>query len=314
MWSTEQKASGMRAPRGGGRGNTWTSPSVRGGAHSPGSSMRPPGSSISPASQCAPWIAHGTTCSSRQKAARRAPGISSGAPALLALDHVAAPGAGHGRLPAMAWRMMIVPARRRCASSCWRETRPVRSCRAGAARARRTGDEGPRRVRALRPLTREPAQDLERGCPRGGGDARRASASRQPRSPRRARTTWAAPTGCCARRSTARSSSAPPPHPGRDARGGRPLPDRGGAHGGRRRLRRRAVARAGERRRGRLPDRADLAQRLPGGRGVQLPHGRPHSRACTVGPRTVSPIYEGMLKEEMDAAAERHPEVPTAPC
>ena len=33
------------------------------------------------------------------------------------------------------------------------------------------------------------------------------------------------------------------------------------------------------------------------------------------GPKwTVSPVYEGMLKEEMDAAAERHPESPTSPC
>ena len=32
------------------------------------------------------------------------------------------------------------------------------------------------------------------------------------------------------------------------------------------------------------------------------------------GPKwTVSPVYEGMLKEELDAAAERHPEVPYAP-
>ena len=32
------------------------------------------------------------------------------------------------------------------------------------------------------------------------------------------------------------------------------------------------------------------------------------------GPKwTVSPVYEGMLKEEMDAAAERHPEVPYQP-
>src|SRR3954452_18110360 len=34
------------------------------------------GSFASPASQCAPWIAHGTTCSSLQNAARRAPGSS----------------------------------------------------------------------------------------------------------------------------------------------------------------------------------------------------------------------------------------------
>src|SRR5439155_975773 len=32
------------------------------------------------------------------------------------------------------------------------------------------------------------------------------------------------------------------------------------------------------------------------------------------GPKwTVSPTYEGMLKEEMDAAAERHPEIPYEP-
>ena len=38
-------------------------------------------------------------------------------------------------------------------------------------------------------------------------------------------------------------------------------------------------------------------------------HGRVYG-----GPKwTVSPIYEGMLKEELDAAAERHPEVPYAP-
>ena len=33
------------------------------------------------------------------------------------------------------------------------------------------------------------------------------------------------------------------------------------------------------------------------------------------GPKwTVSPVYEGMLKEELDAAAARHPDVPTSPC
>ena len=32
------------------------------------------------------------------------------------------------------------------------------------------------------------------------------------------------------------------------------------------------------------------------------------------GPKwTVSPVYEGMLKEEMDDASERHPEVPYSP-
>jgi isocitrate/isopropylmalate dehydrogenase len=41
--------------------------------------------------------------------------------------------------------------------------------------------------------------------------------------------------------------------------------------------------------------------------------GEPRARVYG-GPKwTVSPIYEGMLKEEMDAAAERHPDVPYEP-
>jgi isocitrate dehydrogenase (NAD+) len=46
-----------------------------------------------------------------------------------------------------------------------------------------------------------------------------------------------------------------------------------------------------------------------GFRTAERIHGRVYG-----GPKwTVSPIYEGMLKEEMDAAAERHPEVPYSP-
>jgi len=46
-----------------------------------------------------------------------------------------------------------------------------------------------------------------------------------------------------------------------------------------------------------------------GFRTAQRIHGRVYG-----GPKwTVSPVYEGMLKEEMDAAAERHPEVPYSP-
>ena len=44
-------------------------------------------------------------------------------------------------------------------------------------------------------------------------------------------------------------------------------------------------------------------------RTAQRIHGRVYG-----GPKwTVSPVYEGMLKEEMDEAAERHPEVPYSP-
>src|ERR687895_1121551 len=44
-------------------------------------------------------------------------------------------------------------------------------------------------------------------------------------------------------------------------------------------------------------------------RTAQRIHGRVYG-----GPKwTVSPVYEGMLKEELDAASERHPEVPYTP-
>jgi isocitrate/isopropylmalate dehydrogenase len=44
-------------------------------------------------------------------------------------------------------------------------------------------------------------------------------------------------------------------------------------------------------------------------RAAERIHGRVYG-----GPKwTVSPVYEGMLKEEMDAAADRHPEVPYSP-
>ena len=52
------------------------------------------------------------------------------------------------------------------------------------------------------------------------------------------------------------------------------------------------------------------------GRSPSSPSGPPSAAAARVygGPKwTVSPVYEGMLKEEMDAAAERHPEVAYQP-
>src|SRR5215210_41055 len=78
MWSAEQKASGIRcSPR-------WRTSTTR---TSPSSfpqweqvvteAAKPLGSSISPASHNGPWTLQGKMCSSRQNAARRAPGISS---------------------------------------------------------------------------------------------------------------------------------------------------------------------------------------------------------------------------------------------
>ena len=97
----------------------------------------------------------------------------------------------------------------------------------------------------------------------------------------------------------------------------RALPDLRRADGGRGRLRRQAVARGrgGRRRRGRLPDREDHALDLPRGRRVRVPHRRAQPGARVYGgPKwTVSPVYEGMLKEELDAAAARHPDVDYRP-
>ena len=66
---------------------------------------------------------------------------------------------------------------------------------------------------------------------------------------------------------------------------------------------------------GRLPDRAGHALDLPRGRRVRVPDRRAKFGARVYGgPKwTVSPVYEGMLKEELDAAAARHPEVAYQP-
>ena len=60
-----------------------------------------------------------------------------------------------------------------------------------------------------------------------------------------------------------------------------------------------------------LSHRAHRAPRLPRGGRVRVPAARNAlARKVFGGPKyTVSPIYEGMLKEEMDEAAARHPDV-----
>ena len=60
--------------------------------------------------------------------------------------------------------------------------------------------------------------------------------------------------------------------------------------------------------------RDDPPLELPRRRRVRIPDGGGDRGRVFGGPKwTVSPVYEGMLKEEMDAAAERHPEVPYEP-
>ena len=144
--------------------------------------------------------------------------------------------------------------------------------RPGAARAGAAG-AGPGRPRArdragpLRPLAGEPAQDAERGLPGGragdagdrpgveGGDdhagGRRRRRQPEPDPPRGDR------------------RQGDPPHRPQNPRGDPdrrcPPSDRGLPDGGRRRVRRRAVARSGRRRRARAPHRDDpaLALRWP---------------------------------------------------
>ena len=171
--------------------------------------------------------------------------------------------------------------------------------------------------RALRPVAGEPPPDQQRGGSRRrrARCGRPASASRRPRSRRRARTTSAVPNRHPAR-GDRRQGDHPhrAAHPGRDPDRRRALPDRGGPHGRRRRLRREAVAQGGGRRRDRLPHRAHLPQRLPGRGRVRFRTARGFTGASYGGPKwTVSPIYEGLLKEELDAASERHSEVPYSP-
>ena len=63
-----------------------------------------------------------------------------------------------------------------------------------------------------------------------------------------------------------------------------------------------------------MPDRNDFAAGLPLRVRVCIRVRRKNGRTVFGGPEfTVSPVYEGMLKEEMDAAATRHPHVPYDP-
>ena len=198
--------------------------------------------------------------------------------------------------------------------------RPDRAgaARAVAARCSTPRCSGCRRARALRPLAGEPARD-------------RATRS-APRPPRAMRE-----TGLGLKAATITPEGADDVgSPNRLIRGGdrrqgdradrpadprglprrrHPPPDLGLPDGGRRRLRRQAVARA--------PRTATRSPTGPSGSAARVCRAvSEHSfrTAAQLGGRvyggpkwTVSPVYEGMLKEEMDAAAERHPEIAYEP-
>ena len=106
-----------------------------------------------------------------------------------------------------------------------------------------------------------------------------------------------------------------PADPGSAAGRRRALPDLGRADGRRRRLRRRGDARGSENgdevafRTERIERSTCRAVAEYAFRTAKRMHARVYG-----GPKwTVSPIYEGMLKEEIDAAAQRHPDVPYNP-
>ena len=272
-----------------------------------------------PGDQCAPRITHGTTCSSRQNTARRSPSGSNArkpSSAATASPHqlqcspviaVSLPAGGAAD---------IVPRHARSRRHRRPRGRPDRpgTARSGAARARARGHRRAARPAALRPVAR--------GAPR---DAPTTSSARPPRAMREAgfgiKAATVTPEGAddvgspepdpARGRRRARDHPHRPADPRRDARRGRAPPDLDRADGRRGRLRRRAVARGHGRRagRGRLPHRADHARR-PAARSPSTRSAQARRMGGRVygGPKwTVSPVYEGMLKEEMDAAAERHP-------
>ena len=175
------------------------------------------------------------------------------------------------------------------------------------------------RARPLRPLARAPARDRQRG--RRGGRARRcgrrASASRRRRSRPRARTTSARPTASCARASTARSSSAP-------AAGSRASTPIAGVHHPISVVRMAVEDAYGAKqwREGTegAPDevayRTEKITRSTCRAVAEYAFRTARKMGGKVygGPKwTVSPVYEGMLKEELDAAAARNPDVPYQP-
>ena len=188
------------------------------------------------------------------------------------------------------------------------------AARGGAARPRARRRRLRARPAPLRPLARVAPGDAERGRQRGRG--------RDPGARARAQ------GGHDHARGRAGDVGTPEPDPPRGDRRARDRPDRP-AHPRRRPHRRRAHApsrssawRSGTRTapasgaRARATTRSRTAPSgSSGGSAVRSPSSRsamPSGRRRKVfgGPKyTVTPTYEGMLKEEMDAAAGRHPDV-----
>ena len=293
-----------------------------------------PGRRTVPGSQCAPWITQGTMCSRRQKTARRSPAGSAArkpsssrtshpAPAARLPDH-----RGGERIPAVTRRGTAAGRRGRPSVIVARHARAAQdrrprgrrdgpgAARAGDPRARSRRARPRARARALRPLARAPPRDAQRRGPRGGArDARGGFGIKAATITPEGKDDVGSPNrilreevdGKVIIRTGRRI-------PGVTPVARRPPPDLDRAHGGRGRLRRRAVARG---RRGRAPTRsrsarsgsrastcravAEYAFRTAGKMGGKV-YGGPKW--------TVSPVYEGMLKEELDARGRAPPRGP----
>ena len=173
------------------------------------------------------------------------------------------------------------------------------------------------RARALRPVAGQPPRHRERGR-RGGG---RGHARGQALDQGRHRHARGQGRRGLAQPDPARGAGRPgdhphrPPHPGRDARW--PACTTRSRWCGWPSATPTAPSRAARRWTARSSpgapsgSRAASAARWP--RSASAPPSGWAARS-TAGPKwTVSPVYEGMLKEEMDAAAERHPDVRYSP-
>ena len=190
------------------------------------------------------------------------------------------------------------------------------AARPGAPRARprgRRAAESSSTATTSRSSKRRETGNADRRGRRGRDAQAGPRASRPRRSRPRARTTSARPTGSCARASTARSSSAP----AGASRGSRRSPastsrSRSSAWPSTTPTAPSSGARAPRAAPTRSPTGPRRSRARPAARSPSTPSGPPQRMGGKVygGPKwTVSPVYEGMLKEEMDAAAARHPDV-----
>jgi hypothetical protein len=188
------------------------------------------------------------------------------------------------------------------------------AARAGAAGARSRGARVRPRAGPVRPVPwRTGARRTTRSCAKPPPPCASAGwGSRRPRSPRRRSVTSGSPNrilreGVGGRSSSGRVGGFPAwPHWPRSCTRSWSSAWPSATRTERRRAGRGTPGTADEAWRTERIDRSDLPR---GGLGVLLPDAAAQGACVYGGPKwTVSAVYEGMLKEEMDAAAARHPD------